>query len=127
MKKNIVRLTEADLVRLVKKIIKEQGEERPWEPQGQISASRPDEFTFILKNAPADIVNEFFNLSNWKEGVLRYISFIDCEYVDFSNANICDYPELQFVNVKGSANNFEDVVDCNYIETNGHLYDLTER
>ena len=44
---------------------------------------------------------------------LAVVEFIDCEEVDFSGVDLCQYPELVFVNLPGTPNNFEETQnDC---------------
>ena len=44
-------------------------------------------------------------------------------FADFSNINICELPEITFVNLKGTKNNFEELFDC-YEKMTDHVYDL---
>jgi hypothetical protein len=36
------------------------------------------------------------------------LSIVDCESADFSDVDICGLPELAFVNLQGTENNFEE-------------------
>jgi hypothetical protein len=39
---------------------------------------------------------------------LKFLSIVNCESADFSDVDICGLPELAFVNLQGTENNFEE-------------------
>jgi len=126
--KKIVRLTENDLNLLVKRVVNEQkklstskaGRRKPILKEEFIE----DHSAFIMKDGTAEMVQDFLNLNSRKKDNLKFIALINCEYVDFSDADICEYPNLHFINLTGTPNNFEEVVDCPYINLSGDLYEF---
>jgi hypothetical protein len=123
MAKKIMRLTESDLARLVKKIIKEQ-ENKPtlWELL-QMEENAVVDFTkqpgFVtVKNASLKIVNEVLEklgVINDDIAKVEYLTIANCEGADFSNVNLCEFPKLRFVQLKGTPNNLEETQDdCYY-------------
>ena len=92
--KRIVKLTENDLTRIVKRVIKEQ----------QFS---DDENDIRFKNASEKKIRRWLN-HNWLTEEVRIISILDSEYADFSNIDLCSFPNLHFVNLTGTPNNFEE-------------------
>lgn len=103
----IVKLTESDLTRLVKKIIEEQ---RNFDEQGELNFEFDDKFV-LLRDLTQKKVQYY--LSRLPETV-KYLSILDCEAADFSDIDLCSFPSLYTVNVRGTKNNFEETVDCNY-------------
>lgn len=114
--KKIIRLTESDISRLVKKIIREQ-------------EIRGDEFFYedfdvskkmlMLRGANKITVEKI--LSKLPEKIV-FLAIVDCENADFSNVDICSFPNIEYVNLKGTPNNFEENVDCGFEEIMDGLY-----
>jgi hypothetical protein len=94
--KNIVRLTENDLNRLVKKILKEDSE---------LKVNYKDNGTAIIMNGTRKDVSKF--LSNLPEDC-DAITIWDCEYADFSEVNLCDFKNLEALFFKNTPNNLEE-------------------
>jgi len=122
-----MRLTESDLVRLVKKIAKEQYNDNDFEFNTTVR-NRNNELEHehndsrgMLKGKSSRQVKRV--LSNLTEDI-KYLSFIDCEYADFSDINLCEYPKLMFVNVTGTPNNLEETQDGCYERVKHGLYDF---
>jgi len=125
--KKIVKLTEADLVRIVKLVIREQDDNDIDELEGFVdhlrdnrdqldvikSDMRDDKF-FHVEGADRRTVKQLLkNFLKVSRGKARFITFIDCEEVDFSGIDLCQYPDLVFVNLPGTPNNFEETQnDC---------------
>jgi hypothetical protein len=97
--KKIVKLTERDLTRLVRRVIKEQQEENN---NGIVELT---EKTIFLDGASEETVSKTLNRLPKS---IRFLAILNSEYADFSNINICSYPELIMVNLKGTDNNFEE-------------------
>ena len=125
--KKIVKLTEADLARIVKRVIKEQDDNDMDELEGFVNHLRnnrnqmdvvksdmTDDRFFHVEGADRRTANQLLkNFLKVSRGRARFIAFIDCEEVDFSGIDLCEYPELVFVNLPGTPNNFEETQnDC---------------
>jgi hypothetical protein len=125
--KKIVKLTEADLARIVRRVIKEQDDNDMDELEGFVDHLRnnrnqmdvvksdmTDDRFFHVEGADRRTANQLLkNFLKVSRGRARFIAFIDCEEVDFSGIDLCQYPELVFVNLPGTPNNFEETQnDC---------------
>ena len=104
--KRIIRLSESDLVGLVNKVIKEQKKEK----FANKFNYKEDVGSLLIRFADSKYVQEILNQLPKN---IKFLAINDSEYADFSGINICDYPELLFVNVKGTENNLEELnFDC---------------
>jgi hypothetical protein len=125
--KKIVKLTEADLARIVKRVIREQDDNDMDELEGFVDHLRnnrnqmdvvksdmTDDRFFHVEGADRRTANQLLkNFLKVSGGKARFIAFIDCEEVDFSGVDLCQYPDLVFVNLPGTPNNFEETQnDC---------------
>jgi hypothetical protein len=124
----IVRLTEKDLNRLVRRVIKEQFTDDDFEFNtttkndiGDLEHIHTD-FNVLLKRKSSKQVQRA--LSNLPESV-QFIAFLNCEYADFSDVNLCEYPDLIFMNLKETPNNLEETQDGCYDDMGGGLYDFS--
>ena len=111
--KKIVKLTEADLARIVKRVIREQDDNDMDELEGFVDHLRnnrdqmdvvksdmKDDRFFHIEGADRRTANQLLkNFLKVSGGKARFIAFIDCEEVDFSGIDLCEYPELVFVNL----------------------------
>jgi len=120
--KNVVRLTESDLVRLVKKVINEQPENNYNDisdlPENQknltklmvyINGANARSIDMILPKLSKDI---------------KFISFMNCEYADFTNVDLCEFPDLVTVFLKGTPNNIEETQGDCFEKLMDGLYDF---
>ena len=105
MAKKIVRLTESDMIRLVKKVIKEQYDDRDL-------VINPT-YTVLIRGKSSRQVKRL--ISNLKENI-SFLAILDCEYADFSDINLCEYPRLVGVRLAGTPNNLEETQDNCYEE-----------
>ena len=106
--KKIVRLTENDLSRIVRRVIKEQ--EMDGENNNDEGVLEITEKLILLDGASEETVSKV--LSNLT-GNERFIAILRSEYADFSGIDLCSFPELNIVNLKGTKNNFEEQdYDC---------------
>ena len=104
--KRIVKLTERDLTRLVRRVIKEQQMELQFPtPKQRKKPYQEDRGQLMLKGDSAEEVSE--KLSELSENI-RFLAILDCEYADFSDIDMCSFSNLYFVNLKGTDNNFEE-------------------
>jgi hypothetical protein len=109
--KRIVKLTENDLTRIVRRVIKEQQMDGPQNNRENADGiSQLDDVVVFLDGASEETVNNV--LSNLT-GNERFIAILNSEFADFSGVDLCSFSELSTVNLKGTQNNFEEQgYDC---------------
>ena len=126
--KKIVRLTESDLARIVKRVIKEQhyNDDDMDELEGFVNhlVNNRDQMDVIkhmtnealrVEGADKRTANHLLkNFLKSSKGKARFIAFQNCEGIDFSNVDFCQYPDLAFINLSGTPNNFEETQDNCY-------------
>jgi hypothetical protein len=100
--KRIIKLTESDLKRLVKKIVKEQDEYRLDEPHYQFD--KENGFILLVGASSRQVKKVLRNLPE----TLKYLSFKDCDFADFEGVDLCSFPDLKNVNLIGTENNLEE-------------------
>jgi hypothetical protein len=126
--KKIVKLTESDLARIVKRVIREQHNDDDMDElegfMGHLENNRDqlnvvksdmsDDRLFNVEGADRRTANQLLkNFLRVSKGKARFIAFIDCEEIDFSNVDFCQYPDLVYISLKGTPNNFEETQgDC---------------
>jgi hypothetical protein len=67
----------------------------------------PDNKKILLKNQSSRVVQKILSLlPSFTE--LTFLAIMNCESADFSGVDICGLPELVFLNLKGTKNNFEE-------------------
>lgn len=115
----LIRLTESDLKRLVKRVIKEQQVER--DEQGELEFEFNDKMV-LLKDMDKEQVQNY--LSKLPESLI-FLAIVNCEGADFSDVDICSLQNLHFVNLRGTPNNFEESVDCDYTAVMDDLFDFS--
>ena len=96
--KKTIRLTESELLRLVKRIVREQVDnQNNSQSLVQLNKANSEQVQETLNNLPTSMV---------------FLSLLDCEYADFSNIDICSFPNLIFVNLTGTPNNLRENLEC---------------
>ena len=105
------------MIRLVKKVINEQ-EHR--DDDGELTFTFNDKFV-LLRDLTQKKVQYY--LSRLPQTV-RFLAILDCDGVDFSEIDLCSFPSLLTVNVRGTNNNFKETIDCEYHEIMDGLYEL---
>lgn len=96
--KKVVRLTESDLNRIVKRVIREQEED------GVRFERRRGTAMFSIKNKSKEDVDRLLsNLNSYP----TYIAIVNCEYFDISKHEnlICRNDDLMILNLVGTPNN----------------------
>jgi hypothetical protein len=117
--KKIIRLTESDLTRLVRRVIKERemDDDRPLNSKKFMF----DDSVLLLKGASSKTIQHY--LSQLPD-TIRFITIVNGESADFSDVNICGLDELYLVNLMNTPNNFEENVDCEYDKVTDFMYDF---
>jgi hypothetical protein len=120
--KKLVRLTESDLVRLVKKVIKEQPENNYNDisdlPENKKNLTK---LMVLLDGANAKSIDKV--LPKLSQDT-RFISFINCEYADFSKVDLCEFPDLVTVFLRNTPNNLEETQGDCFEKLIDSLYDF---
>jgi hypothetical protein len=121
--KRIVKLTENDLTRIVRRVIKEQEMDGEENNEGVLEIT---EKIILLDGASEETVSKV--LSNLT-GSERFIAILRSEYADFSGIDLCSFSELNIVNLKGTENNFEEQdYDCSSTGLGSNdMYDFMDR
>jgi len=67
----------------------------------------PNDAKILLKNQSSEVVQKILSLlPSFTE--LAFLAFMNCESADFSDVDICSLPNLSFINLNGTENNFEE-------------------
>jgi hypothetical protein len=61
----------------------------------------------MIKDKSSEVVQRLLSILHLLTE-LKFLSIVDCESADFSDVDICGLPELAFVNLQGTENNFEE-------------------
>jgi hypothetical protein len=102
MAKKIVRLTESDLVRLVKKVVNEQDEYGVDEPHYNFDAENG--YVLLVGGSSRQVRKILRNLPD----SLKYLALRDCDFADFDGIDLCSFNDLKNVNLLGTENNLEE-------------------
>ena len=102
MAKKIMRLTESDLVRLVKKVVNEQDEYGVDEPH--YTFDREFGLVLLVGGNSKQVRKILKNLPN----TLKYLALRDCDFADFEGIDLCSFDDLKNVNLLGTENNLEE-------------------
>ena len=82
----------------------------------------PDNQRILVRNQSSKVVQKILSLlPSFTE--LAFLSFMNCESADFSDVDICGLPNLAFVNLNGTENNFEEQgYECVDSESSPYYY-----
>ncbi len=72
--------------------------------KASVSASKS---AVMFKNESSKVIQKFLSILHLLTDI-RFISIMDCESADFSGVDICSLPELAFINLNGTENNFKE-------------------
>ena len=118
--KKVLRLSESELIGLVSRILNEKkgGDAR----QKHYRYNEENGSILLGYGNQSDIDNILNNLPE----NLKFLALMYCDgFADFSNINICEFPQITFVNLRGTKNNFEELFDC-YEKMSDYMYDLAK-
>jgi hypothetical protein len=103
--KRILRLSESDLVGLVNKVIKEQKNEKL-----KTKFTYSESGSMVIEYADSKYIKTI--LSQLPKDIL-FLAIMNSQFADFDEVNLCDYPNLQFINLRGTKNNLDSQnIDC---------------
>jgi hypothetical protein len=72
-----------------------------------------------LHRKSSKVVKNFLNSLSTEFIETKFITISDCEYADFSDIDICGLPNLAYINLRGTENNFnEQGYGCAFEEGN---------
>lgn len=55
-----------------------------------------------------------------------FLAITNCEFADFSNVDMCSFPKLHLINLKGTENNLEENVDCDITDVGNQRYEFNK-
>ena len=102
MAKKIMRLTESELVRLVRKVINEQDEYGVDEPHYTFDAENG--YVLLVGGNSRQVRKILRNLPDY----LKFLALRDCDFADFDGIDLCSFNDLKNVNLIGTENNLEE-------------------
>jgi hypothetical protein len=102
MAKKIMRLTESELVRLVRKVINEQDEYGVDEPHYTFDAENG--YVLLVGGNSRQVRKILRNLPD----SLKFLALRDCDFADFDGIDLCSFNDLKNVNLIGTENNLEE-------------------
>lgn len=115
--KKIVKLTESDLTRIVRRVIKEQEEEN-------LDNGGFFEFTDTMVGMENSSKSQISKALKMLPESVRFIAILNGEFADFSDVDLCSFPTLFHVNLKGTPNNFEETQGDCYKKIFDNMYDF---
>ena len=77
---------------------------------------------FIIKNKSSEIIKKLISILPLLKDIFVF-HIVDCEYADFSDINVCDLPQLEWINLTGTDNNIDELgYECLEDLTNNFYY-----
>ncbi len=122
--KKVLRLTESELIGLVNKVINEK-KEKKGQQRMERRLTHNDQSILLQYGNQSDIDMVMRLLMDNSENI-RFFAIWNCDgFVDFSGIDMCELPEIEFVSLKETKNNFEELFDC-YEIMSRDMYDLAK-
>jgi hypothetical protein len=76
----------------------------------------------IMTNKSSEVVQKLLSILHLFND-LQMLTILNCEFADFSDVDICGLPELVFININGTENNFnEQDYECARYGDDGFIY-----
>lgn len=104
MAKKIVRLTESDLLRLVKKVVNEQDMFEYGLDEPHYTFDTENGYVLLVGGSSRQVKKILKNLPN----TLKYLVLRECDFADFDGIDLCSFDVLKNVNLIGTENNLEE-------------------
>jgi hypothetical protein len=70
-------------------------------------SNRVDEHRILMERQSSEVVQKLLSLLHLFDKLI-FLAIVDCESADFSDVDMCSLPNLTFVNLKGTENNFKE-------------------
>ena len=70
-------------------------------------SNRVDEHRILMERQSSEVVQKLLSLLHLFDKLV-FLAIVDCESADFSDVDICSLPDLTFINLKGTENNFKE-------------------
>ena len=103
----VIRLTESDLLKIIKRVIKEQ----VYYEDPEVRRERSKSELIDISSVPSLHAK---NILRYYKNTVKFLVFNDCGYIDFTDIDICSFPNLLTINFRNTPNNFEEVVNCEF-------------
>jgi hypothetical protein len=134
--KRIVKLTEDDLARIVRRVIKEQDDDdegfidhlrNNLDQLNVIRSDMRDDTLLHIEGADSRTAKQLLkNYLKVSKDKAKFIAILNCEGLDLSGIDFCQYRNLVMVNLKGTPNNFKETQGDCYHDLSHGMYDFSE-
>ena len=68
---------------------------------------RPEERRLFMRRQSSEVVQRLLSILHLFDDVI-FLAILECESADFSDVDICGLPNLTFINLYGTENNFDE-------------------